>query len=166
MYKAKIETENRRLQKIKTIVSQICMDYSVAVITLKGKPYKHYINQSDDIEFYRLSLNEIVYSLKTALPQSYITTIDLSSSLHRFKRFNAICIVIELPEIKPVPGIPIFDKDRMRHSVGDSIKVVGYSQVHTITGVTSVGYSTRYTDFYESRPVEMTVSHVPFALVL
>jgi len=102
MYKAKIETENRRLQKIKTIVSQICMDYSVAVFTLKGNPYKHYINQTDNIEFYRSSMYEIVDSLKKALPQNYITTIDLSSSLHRLERVHAICIMIELPKIEPM----------------------------------------------------------------
>ena len=52
------------------------------------------------------------------------------------------------------------------YKVGDRINVRGYSELHTITYVNSAGYSTTYTTVFEGRPVEMQVSHVPFAYVV
>jgi len=48
--------------------------------------------------------------------------------------------------------------------VGDVVFVRGYKfeEVHTITSVMEHGYTTKYTANYEGRPIEMTVSSVPF----
>ena len=124
---------------------------------------------SEDLAFYNENMNEIMHRLRKGLPRCSVTKVDMTdSSIQVFRANKNVCIVIdEYLDKKIEPRFPpIFDKDRMRHSVGDNVSVVGYSQVHTITGVTSVGYSTRYTEFYEGRAVEMTVSHVPFALVM
>ena len=98
MFKAKIETENRRLLKIDSIVAKICTAYAQACTSSVGfnKPYKHYINMSDDLEFYKTSLNEIVHNLRKGFPKSSINTVDMTDNSRPFQKKNKnVCILID-----------------------------------------------------------------------
>jgi len=63
----------------------------------------------------------------------------------------------------PITNQPLDKMNTLK--IGDQIRVIGYTQIHTITSVNSAGYSTKYMDSYNGKSVEMTLSHVPFSFV-
>ena len=50
-------------------------------------------------------------------------------------------------------------------NIGDKIKVKGYSEINEITVKMSHGYGTKYLTIHNGKPLEMTISSVPFSFV-